>query len=45
MLKVVICDDEDFYIGDVSRLLSDYAEGRPELGICRLGVYESIRAA
>ena len=31
LLKVVICDDEDFYIGDVSRLLSDYAEDRPEL--------------
>lgn len=31
LLRIVICDDEDFYIGDVSRLLSDYEAGRPEL--------------
>ncbi|MEG1913122.1 MAG: response regulator, partial [Cloacibacillus sp.] len=31
LLRIVICDDEDFYIGDVSGLLSDYAAARPEL--------------
>lgn len=33
LLKVVVCDDEDFYIGDITRLLSNYAEAKPEPGL------------
>ena len=36
MLKVVICDDEEFYLDGVSRLVERYASDRPEL---RLSVF------
>ena len=32
-LKVIVCDDDDFYIGDISRLLTDYAAHRHDLNI------------